>query len=266
MSTMIQYFKVLEVNERKDKRMSKNKSPSNKSRNKNQQSSSDEEASAIRGKSARQGKASKQSGPPVRTSSRMNPSGKWCDIHKSTSHNTSECRAKASQSQDSPGAKSQESNAIETDKSHNGNRQANKRKPKEEVHQLSEEDSTSGSEASEDHFVINEQLGEGNRQGIPRCDLKLVIRGPNGKLVPCRALLDSGSSKTIVEGTALLESAEIPVIKAPIIHYSTKKGQCSTNKQATVQATFPVPRHLKMRAYQSVYLSSNSHSQNKKVS
>jgi len=236
MSTMIQYFKVLEVNERKDSRAPNNKASKQHSRksSKGRQHSSDDEAS-VSGKPTRQGKGKQQSRPPTRTSSRTNPTGKWYSFHKSTSHNTAECRANTSQSQDQTGPKSQESNAIESNKPSKSTKQNNKRKPKEEIH----EDSRPGSEASDENYAIIGLTAEAYQQGVPRCDLKLIIRGPNGKQVCCRALLDTGSSKTIVEGTALLEAVGIVTTKAPTIKYSTKKGTFSTNKEAILRATFP---------------------------
>ncbi len=95
------------------------------------------------------------------------------------------------------------------------------------------------SEASDEHYVILQQPDEVYHQGVPRCDLRLNIRGPKGQQVSCRALLDTGSSKTIVEGTALLEAAGIKIIRAPVIKYSTKKGTFSTNKEALITAIFP---------------------------
>lgn len=87
--------------------------------------------------------------------------------------------------------------------------------------------------------MIKAHTDEAYQQGVPRCDLKLVLRGVDGKHARCRALLDTGSSRTIIEGTSLLESAGIIIRSAPLIHYSTKKGRFSTNKEAVLHATFP---------------------------
>lgn len=101
------------------------------------------------------------------------------------------------------------------------------------------DDESVPSEATDEHYVIHRQFEEVHHQGVPRCDLRLNIRGPKGRQVSCRALLDTGSSKTIVEGTALLEAAGIKTVKAPTIKYSTKKGTFSTNKEAIITAVFP---------------------------
>jgi len=139
LSTMIQYFKVLEVNERKAKPQNKSNKPQRSKDHKSHQHSSDDDTST-RGKATGQsGKTKQQSGPPSRTSSRTNPTGKWCTIHKSTSHNTAECRANTSPPQDNAGSKSQESNAIESNRPSKSNKHVSKRTPKEEVHQMSDE-------------------------------------------------------------------------------------------------------------------------------
>jgi len=96
-STMIQYFKILEINETKSKQNPM--TPKGEKAKKNQTSrrhqgreSSDEDTNKT-------GKKTSSPTVPVRTSQRKNPTGKWCAIHKTTSHNTSECRSAAKEAE-----------------------------------------------------------------------------------------------------------------------------------------------------------------------
>jgi len=219
-STMIQYFKILEVNERNDSRSPHAHPKPNKSHSKsskNRQHSSDEETST-KGKT---NNTARSVTVPVRTSPRTNPTGKWCTIHKSTSHNTSECRSATKETGQ------QEAHNIEP----KVKTVLKKKAPREEVHKIEQKELSSDSESSDEEelYVMND---------IPRCDIRLIIRGPN-KNVLCKALLDTGSSKTIIDGSSLLEAAGISMEKAEPIVYHTKEGTFTTNKQAQVTAVMP---------------------------
>jgi len=234
MATMIQYFKVLEVNERGKPKDSNKKSitPSRNpkstrsyhaasQKNHNSTQGSSDEEQVHKGSGTKVGSA--DSGR--RTSSRTNPTGKWCSIHKSSSHTTEECRLNPNNQSSSK----QESHAINTESEQKLIPRRRVFKNKEESHKLIENDSEK--ESSEDECFAIKTL-------IPKCDLRMIIKGPK-RAITCKVLLDTGSSKTILDGVSLLEAAGLKAIETDPIQFTTMDGTFTTSKQVSLQAYFP---------------------------
>jgi hypothetical protein len=72
----------------------------------------------------------------------------------------------------------------------------------------------------------------------PKCELILQLLGEK-KAVNCRALIDTGTSRTIVDGWDKLDQAGIKLTSEKVVSWETKEGSFRTEDQAELVCTLP---------------------------
>jgi len=72
----------------------------------------------------------------------------------------------------------------------------------------------------------------------PKCELILQLLGEK-KAVNCRALIDTGTSRTIVDGWDKLDQAGIKLTSEKAVSWETKEGSFRTEDQAELVCTLP---------------------------
>ena len=235
LSTLIQYFKVCELNEvsfgrdsSTDHKKGKGTQQSNKSRNRYKaHSSSDEEDQKKKTRSFQKPAARSMTTRSQTSKSSATPSDKWCPIHKTDSHSYEECYK-------NPDRK-EETHLVDESKKRS-DRKLLKKKAEEAF--ILEED-TKVEEESEEEELYSLTVDVSNAYKLPpKMEVRVELIG-NTDFIQCKALIDTGSSSTLINNVQKLREAGFPLKKGPPITWNTKGGSFTTNKTVGITCNFP---------------------------
>jgi predicted aspartyl protease len=235
LSTLIQYFKVCELNEvssgrdgSTDHKKGKGTQQSYKSQNRYKSHSSSDEEDQKKKTRGFQKPASRSMTTRSQTSkSSAKPSDKWCPVHKTDSHSYEECYK-------NPDRK-EETHVVDESKKP---RDRKPLKKKAEDAFILEED-TKVEEESEEEELYSLTVDVANAYKVPpKMEVRVELIG-NTDFIQCKALIDTGSSSTLINNVQKLRAAGFPLKKGPPITWNTKGGSFTTNKTVEITCNLP---------------------------